>query len=83
VEITSRLRLHLGESAHLVNLHSRSDRGTHLLDFTRDRPGEEITVIEVGEHGITVEYAASGHKHIFAFNEIQVKERMPRKVRPS
>jgi len=83
VEFTSQLRRHLGESAHLVTLRTRTDQRTHLLDFTKDRPGEEITVIEVGEHGVTVEYAASGHKHIFAFDEIAVKERTPQKARPS
>jgi len=83
VEITSRLRHHLGESAYLVELHPKTDRRAHLIDFTKTRGGEEITLIEVGEHGITVEYAASGHKHIFTFDEIQVKERTLGRMRPS
>ena len=71
----SRLRRHLGESARLIDVHSKSDRHLHLLDFTKTRRGEEITLIEVGGHGITVEFAASGHKTIFAFNEIQIRDR--------
>lgn len=83
MEYTSRLRRHLGESAYLVDVHSKTERCAHLVDFTKTRRGEEITLIEVGEHGITVEYAASGHKHIFTFDEIQVKERASGNVRTS
>ncbi len=83
MEFTSRLRRHLGESAVLVELHPKTDRRAHLVDFTKTRQGEEITLIEVGEHGITVEYAVSGHKHIFIFDEIQVKERISGRMRLS
>ena len=83
MEFTSRLRRHLGESASLVEIHPKTDRSAHLVDFTKTRRGEEITLIEVGEHGITVEYAASGHKHIFTFDEIQVKEHNSGRMRPS
>jgi hypothetical protein len=83
VEFTSRLRRHLGESAYLVDLHPKTDRRAHLIDFTKKRRGEEITLIEVGAHGITVEYVASGHKHILTFDEIQMKERMSGRMRPS
>jgi hypothetical protein len=40
-------------------------------------------LIEVGEHGITVEFVASGHKHIYTFDEIQVKERTSGKTQTS
>ena len=83
MELTSRLRRHLGESAYLVDVHLKTDRRAHLVDFTKTRRGEEITLIEVGEHGITVEYVASGHKHIFTFDEIQVEERTSGKMRTS
>lgn len=75
MEFTSQLRQHLGESACLVDVHRRADRLKHLIDFTKAHRGEEVTLIEVGEHGITVEFAASGQKHIYTFDEIQVKER--------
>ena len=75
MENMSRLRRHLGESARLVDIDSKTDRRLHLLDFTKSCRGEEITFIEVGGHGITVEYAASGHKSIFALNEIQIQDR--------
>lgn len=78
---TSTLRQHLGESAFLVDVHSKTGRGAHLVDFTKTRRGEEITLIEVGAHGITVEYVASGHKQVFAFDEIQIEERTPGKMR--
>jgi hypothetical protein len=81
MEHTSTLRQHLGESAHLVDIHSKTDRCAHLVDFTKTRPGEEITLIEVGEHGIIVEYVASGHKEVFAFDEIQIEERTPGNMR--
>lgn len=81
MEHTSPLRQHLGESANLIDIHSKAGRGVHLVDFTKTRRGEEITLIEVGEHGITVEYVASGHKQVFAFDEIQIEERTPGKRR--
>jgi hypothetical protein len=40
-------------------------------------------LIEVGEHGITVEFVASGQKHIYTFDEIQVKERTSGKTQTS
>ncbi|MGA9405938.1 MAG: hypothetical protein WBW71_02275 [Bacteroidota bacterium] len=76
MEYTSRLRSHLGESAYLIDVHPG-----YLVDFTKTRRGEEITLIEVGGHGITVEFVASGEKHIFTFDQIQVKERMSGKLR--
>ncbi len=76
MEIASRLRRHIGESAFLVDAGAKADSGEHLLDFTKSRRGKEITLIEVGEHGITVEFVASGQKHIYPFDELRVKEQM-------
>ena len=83
MEFTSQLRQHLGESACLVDVHRRADRRGHLIDFTKTRRGKEVTLIEVGEHGITVEFVASGQKHINPFDEIQVKERTSGKTQTS
>lgn len=81
MEFTSRLRRHLGDSAYLIDLQPKARHVGYVVDFTKTRRGEEITLIEVGEHGITVEYVASGGKHIFTFDEIQVKEGTPGKTR--
>ena len=81
MENMSRLRRHIGESARLIDVDSKAHRTLHLLDFTGSRGGDEITLIEVGGHGVTVEYAASGHKSIFAFNDIQIQDRASGKKR--
>ncbi|MGA7161220.1 MAG: hypothetical protein WBZ48_09460 [Bacteroidota bacterium] len=77
MEFASRLRRHLGDSAYLIDLQPKARHLGYLVDFTRMGRGKEITLIEVGEHGITVEFVASGGKHIFTFDEIQVKEGAP------
>ena len=83
MEPLSRLRHHLGESAYLVDVVSKRGHPRRLLDFTKTRRGEEIILIEVGGHGITVEYAASGHKSILAFEEIQINDRTYGRARAS
>ena len=72
---TSRLRRHLGESASLISLHSKTPLPLYEIDFTQKHRGEEVTLLEVGGHGITVEYVASGHKDILPLRELRVRER--------
>ncbi|HTX17646.1 MAG TPA: hypothetical protein VMG34_03210 [Bacteroidota bacterium] len=77
MDSTSRLRRHLGESASLVSLHPGISPASYEIDFTRHHRGEEVTLLEVGGHGITVEYVASGHKDILPLRAIRVRERGP------
>ena len=75
MDSSTRLRRHLGESACLTGLRSKTGPRLQLIDFTKTRRGDEITLIEVGEHGVTVEYEASGHKDIIPFSDIKIKDR--------
>ena len=74
MENTTRLRQYLGESGNLVTARAAHGRKRYLLDFTKSKRGEEITLIEVGEHGITIEFVHSGHKSMLTFNEVDFRE---------
>ncbi|MDD8018806.1 MAG: hypothetical protein PHP42_10575 [Bacteroidota bacterium] len=74
MDYAKHLRRHFGESSILVDVPTRKKCTSHLLDFTRTMRGDEVTVIEIGKHGITVEYSKTGQKKIFPFKEIQIKE---------
>ena len=75
MDYSVKLRPFLGSSANLVEKKKGTKNRPRVIDFTKSRGGEEITLIEVGEHGITVEYVRSGHKQLFTFNEIQFEEK--------
>lgn len=75
MDTRSRLRPYLGASANLVDTRTKDKNRPRLIDITKTRRGEEITIIEVGEHGITVEFVKSGHKQTFTFSEIRFEGR--------
>ena len=80
MDYSVKLRPFLGSSANLVKAKTGKRSQPRVIDFTKSRGGEEITLIEVGEHGITVEYVRSGHKQLFTFSEIQFEEKKKSKT---
>ncbi len=74
MDYAKKLRQHFGESSILVDVPSRKRHVSHILDFSKTLHGEEVTLIEIGKHRVTVEYVRSGQKKIFPIKEIQVKE---------
>lgn len=74
MDYAKKLRQHSGESSILVDVPTRKKHPSHILDFSKTLRGEEVTLIEVGKRGVTVEYVKSGQKKIFPFTEIQIKE---------
>ena len=74
MDYASQLRRHTGETSILVEQSTHTRHPVHILDFSKTMRGEEVTLVEVGEQSVIVEYLASGHWEVFPFAEIQINE---------